>query len=146
MSPRGRAAGARDFLLQRLPPVLFLDSVVSHTFCVPEDAASPRVPASVSSSELSVHHVAPSIVIPHKRSRPALELDARGNFSTSTKSISVPTTSHRFSENLFHDFFHHLWYGKVSTEWESRPYASNAAESAPESTNTIPQFVLESED
>ena len=39
-SLRGRAGGACDFLLQRLPPVLFLDFVVSHTYCVPEDPAS----------------------------------------------------------------------------------------------------------
>ena len=77
--------------------------------------------------------------------RPALELDARGNFSTSTESISVPTSSRRFSENLFHDFFHRLWYGKVTMVWESLQSAC-AAESAPESTNTIPQFVLESQE
>ena len=39
MASLGRAGGARDFC-SCLPPVLFLDFVVSHTFCVPEDAAS----------------------------------------------------------------------------------------------------------
>ena len=68
MSSLERADGARDFLLQRLSPVLFLVFVVSHTFCVPEDVASLRVPASVSSSELTAHQMAPSGVIPHSSS------------------------------------------------------------------------------
>ena len=52
--------------------------------------------------------------------RPALELEARGNFPTSTETrkvtrgltIPVQTTSRRFSENLFHDFFHTCGTGK----------------------------------
>ena len=128
MSSLERAGGARDFLLQRLSPVLFLDFVVSLTFCVPEDAASLRVPASVSSSELTAHQTAPS----------GLALDARGNFfnlegvdfcANNWPPILRDSLPRFLPQPVARECLHGL--GKSTT-------CFNAAETAPESTITIP--------
>ena len=102
-------------------PVLFLDFVASHTFCVPEDPASLFIDRLAGKWAIKNFSPARARSAATCRGRPALELDARGNFSTSAEirkfprglSISVQTTNCRFSENLFHEFFHHLRYGKV---------------------------------
>ena len=71
------AAWARGWrarlLLQRLLQVLFLDFVASDTFCVPEDPAS--LPIDRLAGKWAIKNFSPAC-----RSRPALELDTRGNF------------------------------------------------------------------
>ena len=86
----------------------FLDFVVSHTFCVPEDPASLLIDRLAGKRAIKNFSPARARSAATCWGRPALELDARRNFSTSTEirkfsrglSISVPTTSRRLSDVL----------------------------------------------
>ena len=62
-------------------PVLFLDFVASHTCCVPEDPASLFIDRLAGKWPVKNFSPARARSAAACRGRPALELDARGNFS-----------------------------------------------------------------
>ena len=71
-------------------PVLYLDFVETHTFCVPEDPASLLIDRLAGRWVIKNFSRARARSAATCRGRPALELDARGNFSTSTEIRKCP--------------------------------------------------------
>ena len=61
---------------ERLPPVLFLDFVASHIFCLPEDPASLLIDRLAGKWAIKNCSPARARFAANCRGRPALELDA----------------------------------------------------------------------
>ena len=130
MSPRGRAGGARDFCSSAC-----LQSCSS----VPEDPASLLIDGLAGKWPIKNFSPARARSAATCRSRLALELDARGNFSTSTETRKCPrglsfrcpkpaADSLRISSTIS---------STTSGTGKSTICPQCAAESAPESENTI---------
>ena len=121
MSSLGRAGGARDFCSSACLQSCSWTLSVSHTFCVPEDPASLLIDrlagkwAIKTSLRLELDLRRPAGVVPHSSSthEEIFNLDGDKEIFERTVDYGANHQPPILREILFHDFFHHLWYGKV---------------------------------